>query len=285
MSEARGASREAAGRVRALSSALALALLLPVTAATAAKPVPPSGHFVTLRGIRVYYEDRGHGPALLLLHGGTGNGDQFEKQVPAFAPHYRLILPDSRAQGRTSDGAGPVTYHGMAEDVLALMDHLGIRTARVMGWSDGGVIGLDLAAHHPDRVTHLVTFGANTTLDGLNAGDRAWGDTATWRAFGEGTRAAYAERAPDPAHYEAAMSKILDLWRSDPRLPPALLHRIRAKTLICAGDQDLIRREHTEAIARAIPGAKLWIVPDANHSVMIEKPEVVNPRVLEFFAK
>jgi pimeloyl-ACP methyl ester carboxylesterase len=256
-----------------------------MSAHAAKLPIPRYGHFVTLRGIRLYYEDRGEGPALLLLHGGTGNGDQFSKQVPAFAPHYRLIVPDSRAQGRTSDGTGPVTYHGMAEDVVALMDHLGIRTARVMGWSDGGVIGLDLAAHHPSRVTHLVTFGANTTVEGMNAEDRAWGDTATVAAFGDGTRQAWAERAPEGANYEVAMGKILDLWRSEPQLPPALLAKIRAKAMICAGDHDVVRREHTEAIAKAIPGAKLWIVPDANHSVMIEKSEVVNPRVLEFLAQ
>lgn len=265
--------------------AVLFALLLPVSAHAARLPIPPYGHFVTVRGIRMYYEDRGRGPVLLLLHGGTGNGDQFSKQVPAFLPHYRLILPDSRAQGRTSDGPGPVTYHGMAEDVLALMDHLGIRTARVMGWSDGGVIGLDLASHHPERVTHLVTFGANTRANGLNAEDQAWGDTATVASFGEGTRQAYVERAPDPSDYAVAMGKILALWRSDADLGPARLAKIRAKTLVCAGDHDLIRRDHTEEIAKAIPGARLWIVPDANHSVMIEKPEVVNPKVLAFLAR
>jgi pimeloyl-ACP methyl ester carboxylesterase len=169
--------------------------------------------------------------------------------------------------------------------VLALMDHLGIRTVRVMGWSDGGVIGLDLAAHHPARVTHLVTFGANTRANGLNAEDQAWGDTATVASFGEGTRQAYAERAPDPSHYEIAMKKILALWRSDADLGPAMLAKIRARTLICAGEHDVIRRDHTEEIAQAIPGAQLWIVPDANHSVMIEKPEVVNPRVLDFLGR
>ncbi len=243
------------------------------------------GHFVTLRGIRIYYEDRGHGPVLLLLHGGAGNGDQFAQQIPAFAPHYRLIIPDARAQGRTSDGPGPLSYHVMADDVLALLDHLGVRTARVMGWSNGGIVGLDLAAHHPQRVTHLVTFGANTTADGVNAADRAWADTATAADFGEGTRKAYVERAPDPSHYEEAMTKILTMWKSDALLPPAILHRIRAKALICAGDHDLVRREHTEGIAKAIPGAELWIVPDASHSAMIEKPDLVNRRVLAFLAK
>jgi len=299
MSEARGAGREAGGRLVLAMAAMAT-LLTSIAAApksesanvsaTSREPHDESvghgpGRFVTLRGIRIYYEDRGKGPVLLLLHGGTGNGDQFSHQIPAFAPHYRLIIPDSRAQGRTSDGPGPLTYHVMAEDVLALMDHLGVQTARVMGWSDGGVIGLDLAARHPDRVSHLVTFGANTTADGVNAEDLAWADTATAADFGEGTRKAYVERAPDPSHYDEAMTKILAMWKSDAQLPPAILHRIRAKTLICAGDHDLVRRAHTEAIAKSIPGAEVWIVPDANHSVMIEKPDVVNPRVLAFFSK
>ena len=220
--DARGAGRGA----RAALLALALTLFPPMTAEAAKIPVPPYGHFVPLRGIRMYYEDRGHGPALLLLHGGTGNGDQFAKQVPAFLTHYRLIVPDSRAQGRTSDGAGPVTYHGMAEDVVALMDHLGIRSARIMGWSDGGVIGLDLAAHHPARVTHLVTFGANTTVEGMNAEDRAWADTATFAAFGDGTRQAWqslvarrSTRAGEPASPRGSKRG---------RVPPASNQAVRA---------------------------------------------------------
>ncbi len=262
----------------------ALATLAPGAAATTA---PPSryGHRVTLRGIRLYYEDRGHGPVLVLLHGGIGNGDQFSHQFADFEPHYRLIVPDACAQGRSSDRPGPLTYHAMAEDVLALLDHLHVKTARVLGWSDGGVVALDLASRHPQRVSHLVTFGANTRNDGMNAPDVAWADTATWRAFGEGSRQAYAERAPDPAHYAEAMTKVLAMWRGDADLPPARLARIRAKTLVCAGEHDVVRREHTEEIARTIPGAELWIVPGANHSVLLEKPEVTNPRVLEFLAK
>jgi pimeloyl-ACP methyl ester carboxylesterase len=275
-SESSAASKNATGRTGRKE---------PASGSPVPKPAAGPGHHVALRGIRIYYEDRGRGPVLLLLHGGIGNGDQFSHQFAAFAPHYRLIVPDACAQGRTSDRPGPLTCHAMAEDVLALMDHLGVKTARVMGWSDGGVVGLDLASHHPERVTHLVTFGANTRANGLNAADVAWGDTATWRAFGEGSQKAYAERAPDPSHYAEAMTKILAMWRTDPDLSPERLGKIRAKSLICAGDHDVIRRAHTEEIAKAIPGAELWIVPDANHSVMIEKPDVVNPRVLEFLAR
>jgi pimeloyl-ACP methyl ester carboxylesterase len=90
---------------------------------------------------------------------------------------------------------------------------------------------------------------------------------------------------PEPAHYEQAMDKILTMWRTLPDWSPADLQRIRAKCLICAGDHDLVRPEHTAQLAAAIPGARVWIVPNASHSAMIERPERVNPRVLEFLAE
>jgi pimeloyl-ACP methyl ester carboxylesterase len=232
----------------------------------------------------MYYEVRGQGPVLVLLHGGGGNGMQFSHQVPAFERHFRLILPDMCAQGRTTDRPGPLTYHAMAEDVIALMDQLGVKTFDVMGWSDGGNTGIDLAIHHPDRVRRLVTFGANFSPSGLQPGDVAWNDTATAAAFGEGMHQSWTRLSPDPDHYEAAMNKIILMWKTLPKFTVAELRSIRAPVLVCAGDHDLIRTEHTEALARAIPGAQLWIVPGASHGVILEKPEAVNARVLEFLS-
>jgi pimeloyl-ACP methyl ester carboxylesterase len=265
-----------------------VAFALPASRAAAPPPHAAAssgpGHYLDLRGIRVYYEVHGHGPALLLLHGGAGNGDQFSRQVPAFEDRFRLIVPDACAQGRTTDRPGPLTYHAMAEDVIALMDRLHVPAARVVGWSDGGDVGLDMAMHHPGRVSHLVTFGANFDHAGLNPQDVAWNDTATVAAFGPDMEKGWRARSPQPAHYREAMTKILALWRTQPTWTAADLGRIRARTMIVAGDHDLIRRDHTEALAKAIPGARLWIVPDANHSVMIEKADVVNPVVLEFLS-
>jgi pimeloyl-ACP methyl ester carboxylesterase len=245
----------------------------------------PHGHTAEIRGIRMYYELHGAGPPLLLIHGGAGNGMQFEKQIPAFAPHYRIILPDCRAQGRTTDRPGPLTYHDMAEDMIALLDHLKVSKVDVMGWSDGGVIGLDMAIHHPDRLGHLVTFGANFSPDGLQPADVRWNQTATADSFGPGMRIVWTRLNPEPKHYEEAMNKILEMWRTEPNFTMAQLHSIRAKTMICAGDHDLIRPEHTKELAAAIPGAAMWIVPDASHGAMIEHPDVVNPRVLKFLGQ
>jgi pimeloyl-ACP methyl ester carboxylesterase len=173
----------------------------------------------------------------------------------------------------------------MAEDMIALLDKLGLKRVDVMGWSDGGDIGLDLAMHHPDRIGHLVTFGANFRPDGLNEQDVAWGRTATADSFGTGMREGWTKLNPQPEHYVDAMNKILDMWRTQPQWTETDLGKIRAKCLVCAGEHDVVRPDHTAALARAIPGAQVWIVPGASHSAMIERPDLVNPKVLAFLAQ
>lgn len=257
---------------------VALGFALPALAACAA----PQGHYCDLRGIRMYYERTGHGPAVVLLHGGGGSGADFRYQIAALAPRFELIVPDLCAQGRTGDRPEPLSYHALAEDVEALLERLRVPSADVVGWSDGGIVGLDLAIHHPGRVRHLVTFGANFSPDGLTPGEIAWDDTATPESFGDGVRRAYAEKAPDPSHYEAAMGKLLEMWRTQPNFTREQLGSIRARTLICAGEDDVVRREHTEQLAGAIPGAKLWIVPGATHRAMFERAAEVNRVVLDF---
>jgi pimeloyl-ACP methyl ester carboxylesterase len=252
--------------------------------ALSASPAAPS-RILDVNGIRMYVEQHGRGPALVLLHGGVGDGRQFDQQVPAFAKRCHVIVPDLRAQGRTSDGRGPLTYHVMAEDVAALLAKLGVRRADFMGWSDGGVIGLDLAIHHPQLVRRLVTLGANFAPDGLNPPDVAWIRSATADSFGEGSRKAYEQRAPDPSHYRVAMEKTIALWRDEPRFTMRELGSIRARVLVIAGEHDVVRTDHTRELARRIPGAKLWIVPGASHSVMLEQPALVDARVIEFLSQ
>ena len=240
--------------------------------------------YAEINGFRMYYEIRGKGPVLLLLHGGAGNGMQFEKQIPAFTKRYKLVIPDMRAQGRSGDNDFPLTYHMMAEEVLTLMSRLGIQRFDVMGWSDGGIMGIDLAVHHTDRIHHLVTFGANFSTDGMKPADAAWIDTATVSAFGEEMRVGWMALSPEPGHYDVAMAKILRMWKNEPSFTPKQLGSIKAKTLICAGENDLIRRDHTDALVRAIPKATEWIVPGASHGAIQEKPDEVNAKVLEFLA-
>jgi pimeloyl-ACP methyl ester carboxylesterase len=269
----------------ALAGALSmgLAALASATEAPSKHPLPPGGRYAELRGIRMYYEIHGRGSTVFLLHGGAGNGGQFSKQLSAFEKSHRVIVPDACGQGRSSGRSGALNFRDMAEDVAALMDLLGVRSADVMGWSDGGNTGLELAIRHPDRVMHLVTLGANFSPEGMNPSDRSWADTATAASFGDGMKRGWQQLSPEPERYEERMNQIIALWRTEPHFTPAELGSIRSPVLVIAGEHDVVQEAHTRALAAAIPGARLWIVPDASHSVMMEQPELVNRTVLQFF--
>src|SRR5581483_11960098 len=120
-----------------------------------------------VNGIKIWYAVFGQGEPVILLHGGLANADYWGHQVRALQAHYQVIVMDSRGHGRSSRDAQAFGYDLMASDVLALMDHLGIKTAAIVGWSDGAIIGLDIAMHHPERVAKLFAFAANSDPSGV----------------------------------------------------------------------------------------------------------------------
>lgn len=236
--------------------------------------LPIGRHHASLRGIRMVYYIRGHGPPLLLLHGGGGRALGLGRQIHDLRKHFKVIAPDSRSHGDTTDPGDTLSYHVMAEDMVALLDHLRISRADIMGWSDGGIVGLDLAIHHPERVRKLVVFGANATPDGIEASQldeirRDWSEDSL-AAEADSTR-----RLPLGARLE-------HLWLTQPDFGPADLGKIRAPTLVAVGDHDLPSLDHTLALARAIHGAQLCVIPGATHAVLRERPDIADELVLQF---
>ncbi len=122
---------------------------------------PEAGKYENVNDIKVYYETYGEGESLLLLHGNSSSIAFFADQIPALAKHFKVIAMDSRAQGRTTDSDQEITYALMASDVAALIDKLKLGKVNIVGWSDGGNIGLELAYAHPEKVNKVVTLGAN----------------------------------------------------------------------------------------------------------------------------
>src|SRR5882757_8045044 len=123
-----------------------------------------------INGISVHYAIYGHGSPVIFLHGGLANADYWGNQVPAVAAHHTVVLMDSRGHGRSTRDARPYGYDLMADDVVALMDHLKIARADIVGWSDGGILGIDLALRHKDRVGKVFAFAANTVMSGVKDG-------------------------------------------------------------------------------------------------------------------
>lgn len=135
--------------------------------ATPSLPTPQATGMASVNGVAIWYATFGNGPPVVLLHGGLANSSYWGHQVTALAQKYRVIVMDSRGHGRSTRNAQPYGYGLMASDVVGLMDHLGVAKAAVVGWSDGAILGLDLAINHPGRLTRLFAFAANSDPSGV----------------------------------------------------------------------------------------------------------------------
>jgi pimeloyl-ACP methyl ester carboxylesterase len=233
-----------------------------------------------LNGVSLWYATIGHGPPVVLLHGGLANSDYWGHQVEALRPYYTVILLDSRGHGRSARDARPIGYDLMADDVVALLDHLRLARADVAGWSDGAIIGLDLAIRYPDRVGRIFAFAGNTRTDG--GADNAEANPA-FAAYIARTREEYETLSPTPDRYDRFAAAIGRMWATQPNWTDAQLRAIRSPVLIADGDHDeAIRRQHTEYIAATIPGARLLILPDTGHFAFLQDPALFNAALLDF---
>ena len=241
-----------------------------------------SGDYVDTDGLRTYYEVHGEGEPLLLMHGGFCTVETFAQQTPEFAKRYRVYLPERRGHGRTAD-PGEISYELMAEDTIGFMEALGLESAHIVGYSDGGNTALIMAIRRPELVRKLVVIGANFHYGGMAPVALAAMETATPDAFYPWLVNAYKQNSPDgPEHFPVVFEKILRMWREEPSLTPDDLAGIQAPALVLVGDRDWVAPEHTLAMFQAMPNAQLCVVPGATHGVPFEKAALVNQIVLDF---
>ena len=125
-------------------------------------PKPKHSGYAPINHVKIWYAEYGQGAPVILLHGGLVNSNYWGKLIPVLEKHYHVIVMDSRGHGRSSMDDEPLSYHLMAKDVLGLMDFLHLQNAAIVGWSDGANIGLDIAIHHPERLTKLFALGGNS---------------------------------------------------------------------------------------------------------------------------
>jgi pimeloyl-ACP methyl ester carboxylesterase len=244
-------------------------------------PAAKASGYVSHDGARIYYAIYGAGRPVILLHGGLANGRYWGNQVPALTnAGYQAVLIDSRGHGRSSRDERPYTYELMASDVVAVMDHLNIPKAAVVGWSDGAIIGLVMALKDPKRLTRVFAFAANMDPSGVKP------DTTrnpTFARFEARTATDYAELSPTPKGFPAFSKAINHMWDVEPNYSARDLATIRTPVAIADGDHDeAIKREHTDYLAHTIPGAKLVILPGASHFAMLQRPGEFNAAMLEF---
>jgi pimeloyl-ACP methyl ester carboxylesterase len=232
-----------------------------------------------VNGIKIWYATFGQGEPVILLHGGLANANYWGNQVRVLQQHYRVIVMDSRGHGRSTRDARPYGYNLMADDVIGLMDFLKIPKAAVVGWSDGAILGLDIAQRHPERLSKLFAFAANSDPSGV--ADIA--NSPVFNAFIGRAEKEYGVLSPTATEYKAFLGQITKMWDTEPNWTAADLAKIVVPTWIVDADHDeAIKRENTQFMAANIPGSGLLIQPEVSHFSFLQDPAQFNADVLHF---
>lgn len=248
--------------------------------ATPAPVAAMQSGYIAVNGIQLYYAALGTGSPIILLHGGLANSDYWGLQVAELAKHHQVIVVDSRGHGRSTRNAQPYGYDLMTDDIIALMDRLQLPTAAIVGWSDGAIIGLDMAMRYPQRVSKVFAFAPNTTTQGVKADvDK----NPLFAAYISRAGEEYKKLSATPDDYQNFVRQISQMWQSQPEWRDEDLRNIRAQVLIADGDHDeAIDRNHLEHIAATIPDAGLLILPTVSHFAFLQAPQEFTEAVLHF---
>jgi pimeloyl-ACP methyl ester carboxylesterase len=251
--------------------------------------------YATVNGLRLYYEEQGSGPPLVLLNGATGTLDDpsggWVALRPYLAQRYRVVHVEGRGCGRTDNPGGPdaYTYATLAADAAALIQQLGLAPAHVAGFSEGGVVGLGLAVTNSPAVRSVVGIGVNYTNDAKTVAAAAGLEPEHLEQRAPAMAAALARRH-DPHHAPGYWRELLRWVIAANTAAPAYavedLRRIRVPTLWIAGENDpWFELDQPLALKRHIPGAELLLVNHAGHQPHLTHPHLVGPAIADFLTR
>ncbi len=266
-------------------TALIFVLILIVLTACQAKATPVVGSgSAKLGDITMYYTGSGTGKPMLLIPGVNSCADVWSNQVEPFSAQYNVIIPELRGQCRTTDSDADYTFHLMAEDIVKLMDYLGINKAYVVGLGEGATLSIDLAVNHSDRLYALVAAGGVSNHNGVNDGctdafkNTPAADLASFLAPPE-----YTSQMADPSRINIIMKKLTAMWLTEPNFTADQLKSINVPTLILSGSASVcIRQEHFQETADAIPNAVRIALPAETEDMYDGAAAEFNKTILDF---
>lgn len=233
--------------------------------------------YAPVNGLRMYYEIHGNGFPLVLIHGGGSTIEtNFGKAIPLLSRNHQVIAMELQAHGRTNDRDAESTFEQDADDVAALLRHLGIGKANVLGFSNGGTTTLQLAIRHPQLVNRMVLCSALAKRHGVP--DWFWDimAQASLDNMPEPLKAGYLKVAPDPTGLPVMHDRDAKRMLHFTDIPDEALAGIDAPALIITGDKDVITPEHAIELNRKLNGSTLAIVP-GGHGAYIGEITTLGP--------
>ena len=216
-----------------------------------------SGQYADVNGIHLYHEEHGTGRPLILLHGGLCSGEMFAPILPSLTEHHRVILVDLQGHGRTADIDRPLDADLMADDVAALIDHLGLDKPDLVGYSLGGGVALRVAIRHPQKVGRLVSASANIRRDAIYPEmlEQQGQVSAAAAEFMKDTPMyeIYQRVAPRPEDFPRLLDKIGEAMQKDYDLTEEV-RGLQVPTLIVAADADMAPPSHFVEVFELLDG-------------------------------
>ncbi len=233
--------------------------------------------YAPVNGLRIYYEVRGAGRPLILLHGGGSTIDtSFRALLPSLARTRKVIAFDQQGHGRTADILErPFSFEQSADDAAALLRHLQIDRADFLGFSNGGSIALQIAIRHPQLVRRLIVVSAMFNRAGMAPGFWQSMEHATLDSMPAELRQAYVQVAPHPEQLGTFHDKSVKRMLEFKDWPPGVIRGIDAPTMVVAGDADVVRPEHAVEMYRLLPNGQLAILPGATHALIVDKADLL----------
>lgn len=264
---------------RLRSTAFNIAFVMSFGAAPIAAQSTAHGHTIPINGFDMYYETAGEGDPLLLVHGWSGNADYFQPLIEDLAAHYRLIIPELRGHGRSTNPDGAFTIQQTALDVLALLEHLELEGVHSLGASAGGLTLIRMALEDPYALQTMIVVGVGTHFpvacrESMAATDADSYSPEWWRIMRE--RHSHGdEQIREIAGYLRKLAEV----EGDMHFTPEALATIQTRTLIAQGDSDwCFPTPLVAGMHQAIPDAALWVIPNGEHVPILGERA---PRFLE----
>ncbi|PXA88375.1 alpha/beta hydrolase [Nostoc sp. 3335mG] len=253
---------------------------LDLFAAEGPPALPGGGELIDRDGVKVWFASFGTGPAVMLLHGGMGNANQFGHQIgPLVDAGFRVLVMDSRGQGRSGWDGTPFSYAQYGGDALAILDRLGVERAAIVGWSDGACTGLAMAKAAPERVAGVFYFACNVDPGGA----LPFEFTPTIGKCLERHKKDYAALAPEPGRFDEMSAALQVMQSSQPDYSAEDLRSIAVPVTVAQAERDeFIRAEHAEYIAATIPGARYVPLEGVSHFAPVQRPALFNTAVVDF---